>query len=149
MNTFLYAMQESYEEMKKEIKSILAQNMYSEAERNRIFYLVGSCLHHILDYAERSWVDEKDQALLSAFRFANNSLKHNIQIVEITKHEGGFTFPITFPLVMPEREIVWRIEASGKFENQEENYKKYLDGKNVIDTCGEAIEILKSCEPKK
>ena len=135
--------------LKKEIKSILAQNMYSEKERNRIFYLVGSCLHHILDYAERSWVDEKGRSLISAFRFANNSLKHNIQVVEITKHEGGFSFPITFPLVMPEREIVWRIEASGKFENQEENYKKYLDGKNVIDTCGEAIEILKSCEPKK
>lgn len=143
MNIFLYAMTESFEKMKNEIDSILKASIYTEEEKNRIFLSVGSCLHSILDYAERVDVDESDKRFVSAFRYANNSLKHDITVLKITEHEGGIEFSISFPLEIPERQIVWEIFSDGGLESQKKNYLRFLKGKDVIGTCGEIINILK------
>lgn len=135
MNSFLYAMNKSFNNMQEEIHKILNISEYTEKERNQLFLVVGSCLHCILDYAERI-------SLLSAFRYANNSLKHCVEVKSITKHQGGLTFPTHFPLVIPKRDIVWSIIDNGDKENQKRNYKKFLAGRNVIETCQKVIEIL-------
>lgn len=146
MNSFLYAMAESFNKMQEEVHKILNISEYTETEKNQLFLVVGSCLHCILDYAERIDIKEEDKSLLSAFRYANNSLKHCVKVKSITKHQGGFTFPIHFPLVIPKREIVWSIIDNGDKENQKRNYKKFLEGKDVVKTCKEMINILEKYE---
>ena len=103
---------------------------------------MGNCLHRILDYAERVEVEEEEKGLLSAFRYVNNSLKHSEKVVEITEQQGGSSFPISIPLTILRREVVWCVIDNGDKENQKKNYKKYLAGKSVIETCESIIKIL-------
>lgn len=147
MNNFLYAMTESFNKMQEEVHKILNISEYTEKEKNQLFLVVGSCLHCILDYAERIDIKEEDKkSLLSAFRYANNSLKHCVEVREISEQVGGFEFPIEFPFESPEREIVWSIIDNGDKENQKRNYKKFLEGKDVVKACKEMINILEKYE---
>lgn len=139
-------MTESFNRMQDEIHKILDMSSHTVKEMNELFFVVSSCLHYILDYAERIDIREEDKSLLSAFRYANNSLKHCIEVKSITKQCGGLTFPMHFPLVIPKREVVWSIIDNGSMENQKENYKKFLEGKDVTETCKNIIEILKKYE---
>ena len=142
MNNFLYAMKESFGRMQKEIHIVLKKSTVTDKDKNELFLRVGNCLHSILDYAERVEVEEEEKGLLSAFRYVNNSLKHSKEVVEITEQQGGFSFPTSFPLTIPRREVVWSVVDNGDIENQRRNYKKFLAGKNVIETCEEIIKIL-------
>lgn len=148
MNNFLYSMKFSFEEMCSEIHRILDMTVYTDKEKREIFFAVGTCLHWILDYAERIVVREQDKEIISAFRYANNSLKHSIEVKRITEEVGGFEFPIEFPLEIPEREVIWSIIDDGdkRWENQRKNYKKLLEGKNVNETCKNIIKVLEKYE---
>ena len=128
--------------MQKEIHIVLKKSTVTDKDKNELFLRVGNCLHSILDYAERVEVEEEEKGLLSAFRYVNNSLKHSKEVVEITEQQGGVSFPISFPLTIPRREVVWSVVDNGDKENQKKNYKKYLAGKNVIETCENIIKIL-------
>lgn len=144
MNNFLYAMTESLKIMQVEIYRILNMSAYTEKEKNELFLVIGSCLHCILDYADRVDIEKENKKLLSAFRYVNNSLKHCIEVKDITKQKGGIAFPIHFPIEIPERIIVWSIIDNGgkKFENQRKNYKTFLEGKDIVETCKNVIEVL-------
>lgn len=144
MNNFLYAMIESFNQMEKMVYKILNISQYTEKESNELFLAVSSCLHSILDYAERIELNEKDKGLISAFRYANNSLKHCIEVKTIVAPRGGLVFPIHFPLVIPKRKIVWSIVGNEdpKYENQRTRFKEFLSGKDVIETCKCVIDIL-------
>lgn len=145
MNNFLYAMIESFDQMEKKVHEILNMSQYTEKESREVFFAVSSCLHSILDYAERIELDEKDKSLISAFRYANNSLKHCIEVKTIVAPRDGLVFPMHFPLAIPKRKIVWSIVDNGdsKYENQRTRYKEFLSGKDVIETCKCVIDILK------
>ena len=84
-----------------------------------------------------------DKDTLDAFKYANNGLKHGIEVETITKPTGGITFPIQFPLEIPIRRIIWKVKWDARSKRQEEMYLKHLDGKDVVSTCGEFIERLK------
>lgn len=144
MNNFLYAMTESFDQMEKRLYRILNTSQYTEKESNELFLAVSSCLHSILDYAERIELDEKDKSLISAFRYANNSLKHCIEVKTIAAPRGGLVFPIHFPLAIPKRKIIWSIVGNEdpKYENQRIRYKEFLSEKDVIETCKYAIDML-------
>lgn len=148
MNNFLYAMTESFHQMEKEIHRVLNMSQYTEKESNELFLAVSSCLHYIMDYAERIKLNEKDKSLISAFRYANNSLKHCIEVKTIAVPREGLVFPIHFPLVMPKKRIVWSIvnNEDTKFENQRIRYKEFLEGKDVIETCKNVIDMLEKYE---
>ena len=79
---FSYSMEKSFVYMTKEIKEILNMSCYSEEERNRLFYACGTCLHWILDVAERVELTGEEGRYMSAFRFANNSLKHDAECLK-------------------------------------------------------------------
>lgn len=145
MDRFLYSMEHNFEKMKTDINNILNQPTYTEEDKNRIFNSVGCCLHFILDYAERKteYLNKDDKEILDAFKYANNGLKHGIEIKEITEHVGGISFPIEFPLSMPERKIVWNVNWEPKSKNQKAMYKKHLDGIGVIESCENMIIYLK------
>jgi len=148
MNNILYAMIESFKNMQEEIHRVLNLSSFTEEENNKLFLSVGTCLHSILDYADRVKIEKKDEKLVSAFRYANNSLKHCIEVKDITKQNGGFTFPIEFPLVIAKKEVVWSIIDNGGEDkkNQRNNYKKLLEEKEIIETCKNVIEILEKYE---
>ena len=143
MNNFMYAMEHSYSVMKTEIDRILKKSDYTTEDENRIFYVVGMCLHAILDYAERIRSNGLDKDMLDAFKYANNGLKHGIELETVTKSTGGMTFPIHFPLEIPVRRIIWKVKWDARSKHQQEMYLQHLDGKDVVSTCGKFIEQLK------
>ena len=147
MNNFVYAMDKSFQDMKYAVNAILNKSIYEEEERQELFFYIGTCIHWILDYAERLDINEDDIKFISAFRYVNNSLKHCFEIKEISSQRGGVTFPIAFPLVIPHKQIVWSIVDNGK-ESQRNNYKEILCGKDVIVTCEKVIEVLMKCKMK-
>lgn len=143
MDNYIFAMEKSYDFMVKEINEILNNTIYSVNEKKRLFYACGSCLHWILDFAERIDISEKDREYISAFRFANNALKHDKDLFNFTEETGGISFPIVFSLVIPKKEIRWKkLENNGKFESQYNNYVKYLEKQPVIETYKKIIDIL-------
>lgn len=143
MDNYIFAMEKSYDFMVKEINEILNNTIYSVNEKKRLFYACGSCLHWILDFAERIDISEKDREYISAFRFANNALKHDKDLFNFTEETGGISFSIVFPLVIPKKEIRWKkLENNGKFESQYNNYVKYLEKQPVIETYKKIIDIL-------
>lgn len=143
MDNLKYAMEKSYDYMTEEINSILSSTSYSVEEKHRLFYACGSCLHAILDLAERIDILDNDKKYISAFRFANNALKHDKNLFELTKQTGGMSFPITFPVAIPKKEIKWKkLDNNGKYEGQYNNYVEYLQDKSVIETCERVIGIL-------
>lgn len=144
MNNFLYAMTESFDQMEKRVHKILNISQYTEKDSNELFLAVSSCLHSILNYAERIELDEKDKSLISAFRYANNSLKHCMEVKTITAPRGGLVFPMHFPSAIPKKKIVWSIVGNEdpKYENQRIRYKEFLSGKDVIETCKYVIGII-------
>ena len=149
MKYFSYSMEKSFVYMTKEIKEIANMSKYAEEERSRLFYACGTCLHWILDVAERVELTGEEGHYMSAFRFANNSLKHDMELFEITVSTGGIS-DFVFPLEIEEREIRWKkLCDNGKYEKQFRNYEKYLKGKPVIETCKRAIEILNAAEITK
>ena len=143
MDNQKYAMVKSYEHMVDEINDILSGTVYSVEERQRLFYVCGTCLHWILDYAERTNVSEENKKIISAFRFANNALKHNLNLYELTVQTGGLDFPIEFPVSVETKVIKWKeLEDSGRYKNQYDNYVTYLQGKAVVESCKMVINIL-------
>ena len=149
MNNLKYAMEKSYDYMVEEINNILAGTVYSVEERQRLFYACGTCLHWILDYAERVEVSEEKKKTISAFKFANNALKHDNTLIQIVEQTGGFSFPFSFPMEIPSKKVCWKdIEVNGKFENQHKNYVQCLRNEDVIITCKEVIELLVKCKAK-
>lgn len=62
----------------------------------------------------------------------------------MTKQNGRIVFSIHFPIEIPERIIVWSIidNVGKKVENQRNNYKKFLEGKDIVETCKYAMDIL-------
>lgn len=52
---------------------------------------VGTCLHWILDYAERIDIVEQDKGIVSALRYVNNSLIHSTEVQEIAEEIDGFS----------------------------------------------------------
>lgn len=143
MKNFMYAMEHSYSVMKTEVNLILRKTDYTIEDENRIFYVVGMCLHAMLDYAERIQSNDLDKDTLNAFKYANNGLKHGIELETVTKSTGGMTFPIYFPLEIPVRRIIWKVKWDARSKQQQKMYLQYLDGKDVVSTCGEFIERLK------
>lgn len=142
MNNFIYAINMSFENVKKVVNEVLKEEQYTEIERNQLFYAIGTCLHWILDYAERIEISEEHRKFIAAFRYVNNGLKHGLNLTEISKKCGGMTFPLHFSLVIPKKEIVWKDNEGSIFEGQKKNYIEFLDGKNVVLTCEKAISIL-------
>lgn len=67
--------------------------------------------------------------MIPAFRYANNSLKHCVEVRDITKQRRGFSFPMRFELIIPKKEIVWSIVDNGGEDrkNQRNNYKEFLE----------------------
>lgn len=90
MDLFRLALKTSYSEL---VKCIEMAKEYPNAEhRNEeVNYRLGTCLHWLLDYLERN-VSSNTESLVSAFKFANNQLKHEKSLINLYDMTGGIEF---------------------------------------------------------
>lgn len=84
---------------------------------------------------------------LSGFQYAFNLSKHNKRIVTVKQvREGGFGFPINFPLEIPYNELYWidarNIAYEEKFEKQRNNYLNSLNNMRIMKTLEELEKII-------
>jgi len=106
---FINGLCNSYDELCKCIVSARKDlnNHELKIEVNR--YL-GTCLHWLMNAWERvdkTQVDDGHIAYMDLFRYANNALKHDTLLVELHDRVGGFSFPMTWPMIIPEISYVW------------------------------------------
>ncbi|CKE95530.1 Uncharacterised protein [Streptococcus pneumoniae] len=87
--------------------------------------------------------------LLFGLRHAYNMVKHNMNFIELHKTEAvpQFTFPVveppvTFCLIKVLWKDICNIPCERRYENQKQNYIKYLQGKEVLETISQAIKFL-------
>lgn len=129
----------------------LAKNNLNDPDlQEELNIRLGTLLHWMMVYWERvkqsfSDISQETETLFSAFGYANNQMKHEVTLTKFVYRSGGFSFPISFPLTIPEIRFSWHLDSnhSAKFENQYTNFKKYLDNKEVMETVSSAIGILK------
>lgn len=108
-------------------------------------------IHQGEKYKNRKEIDGIDN-LLFGIRFAYNSLKHNMEILQLPEVSGGFTLSFTLPFEIKEVKVSWicneKIEVtphekkSSWVREQRKNYKQHLENKKVLDTLWSAYEFL-------
>lgn len=94
---------------------------------------LASTIHSIMDYAER-YLKEDD--VINACRYVNNTIKHNLQLISHKEITGGLEFPMSFPICVEQVEIVWRYDSSlsCRKPEQKEAFKKVFANNIVLDT---------------
>lgn len=101
-------------------------------------------IHGLKDYKSKRNKDENGK-ILFGMKHAFNMLKHNMAFFQIHRKDGGFEFPITFPMEIEEITINWMPAGdvlNGKYPEQKGNYINYLEGKEVIETFKKVITFL-------
>jgi len=113
-------------------------------------FRLGTLLHWIMSYWERARkshqnIPDEVESFFSALCFANNQMKHEPTLTRFAQRTGGLCFPITFPLTIPAIRFIWHPDSSetNRYVNQRNNFKNYLENKEVMQTIMKAIEILK------
>jgi len=101
-------------------------------------------IHGLRGYKSRRNKDE-DGNIIFGMKHAFNMLKHNMAFFQIHRKDGGFEFPISFPMEIEEITVNWMPAGDiliGKYPDQKENYIKYLEGKEVLETFSKVITFL-------
>jgi len=118
---------------------------------SELFAAVVSSAHSLLDCWERRDIkkslDPTEVNIMNAFRFANNQIKHNINLIEVHKRTGGISFPMVFPLVIPQIQFMWtHIDrpVEEEFVSKWQIYCDNLEGKTIKDSFDAASKILKN-----
>ena len=105
-------------------------------------YLVAT-IHALMDYADRFF---KDDDVILACRYVNNTMKHARGFVTYKEMTGGLSFPYSFPFECAEMKVIWKYNAEldCRYENQKEAYKKCFAGKILIETLEPLAERIES-----
>ena len=135
----------------EEVLAMAKKDLNNPDLKNELSYRLGSCLHWIMDYQERvktSFNDIPDEVIsyFSALGYANNQLKHEVTLTRLYQRTGGFSFPISFPLVIPGIRFVWSLGSENQtgHANQLANYKKHFDNNDVMKTIENTLNILEA-----
>lgn len=146
---FGYALRKSYDEFCS-VVDCSKNDLNNDEIKKDVNYRLGTCLHWMMDLWERVASDEETQilqehkALFSAFRYANNELKHGKTLVTLYQRTGGVSFPISFPLEIPPIAFRWaEIDLSlPKYESQFKHYQDLLEGKDIVETVQDALHLI-------
>ena len=146
MELLEYALFKSYNELNCSVMAAKSDLNKPELMKE-VGFRLGTCLHWLIDVWERvesKCIDNSHKSYFSAFRYANNKLKHEVTLVELQQRTGGFSFPIHFPHVIPAVTIKWVKLDLGESKNkgQHNNYQNLLQGKEIIETVNSAKEIV-------
>ena len=145
---FDYSLNKSFEELCIAIRAS-SKNKKIVDLQNEAHFRLGTCVHWLINIWERIEkdtsikIDDKHKPLFSAFRYANNKLKHNETLMTLQSLSGGISFPISFPLKIRTITYRWvKMESDEKgHENQLKNYQKRLQDVEVINSILKAKEI--------
>ena len=116
-------------------------------------YLAAS-IHAAMDYIERFNKIKLSKNIISACRYANNTLKHNPRLITHRKAAGGFEFPFGSEesFSIEEIDIVWNFDPSitialkanvapkvrekleRRFNSQKSCFKSAFAGKPILET---------------
>lgn len=95
-------------------------------------------------YRKRKSRSEEGQYIYGLLH-AYNSIKHNMNFIKIHRTDGGLTLPMTFPAKIEKITFHW-IDSKGVLEEGRrdtiENYKKYIEGKELVATLDSSIKFL-------
>ncbi|NJP37928.1 hypothetical protein [Alkalicoccus luteus] len=84
-------------------------------------------------------------SLMKGIRHAYNAAKHDMELLKFTTTQGGFSFPMEFPMEFGRVKVIWeKSDVYNKFsyEEQLKGYQKCLEGKEIMATLTEIIEFL-------
>lgn len=137
----LYCLNES---MWKLERFSMSSGKYSTEET---FFIIGTALHWLVDCYERiekiGLLNESDKIQVSALRFANNCLKHNITLGDFREKAEGATLPILLDGSAELWHYAWKdldYVQEIQNENQRKNYNKILRGKAIVNTFREDVK---------
>lgn len=141
-----YALNLAYKRLNQAIKNKVEQDIYSAIGELLLWVLTTDTWHkkYNKNYKERRNNDKNGKVILG-LRHSYNIMKHIMAPYKIHEQKGGRSFPISFPISIPPIEIKWiqfNTDMKGRHENQECNYKKYLQDKNILDTFEKSINFL-------
>ena len=110
---------------------------------NEVIYRVGNFLLWFNAIRERyfakarSDLEADEIKLLDGLRVAFNCIKHT-KLIELQRNiRGGFTFPISFPFVIPAPQIIWAELSDASDLWQPKDYQRYkvgLQGRSILST---------------
>lgn len=132
-----------FEELKKAVNNYLDYgHIHGEIEYINAF--LTASIHSLIDYTDR-YFDSEDAEIM-ACKYVNNTLKHNDVLVTHSKPVGGFTFPITYPIVIPKIEVLWNYDKSVKTRHPEQQraFEKLFAGKPIIETLQPIADRIES-----
>ncbi|TMN21823.1 hypothetical protein [Lentibacillus cibarius] len=141
-----YALKNAYHRLEKAIDLNHDQEIYAATGEVLLWVMTTNEWHqkHNKGYKPRRNKHENGQ-ILSGLLHAYNSMKHNMDFIKIHKKEGGFSFPISFPLEIPPLTVHWMKAGEileGKWPDQKKNYEKYIENKEIMGTFKLAIDYL-------
>ena len=153
---YLQALDKAYLELKTQLSN---KNAFSN--EFECFYAICTMLHWSLDCIERIWANDKQK--YKEFRFANNQLKHNVNIVSLQRVGGGLAIPpqgipfgvinadnnVTPMLCFPQMEYKWSdindsVITDRFAKMQLPEYRTKLVEKSVVDTLTALYQDIKN-----
>lgn len=143
-----YALEKAIKRLNASIDKNDEQEIYAATGETLLWVLTTEEWHkkHNEGYKQRK-KQNQNGLILFGLLHAYNSVKHNMNFIQIHKKEGGFQFPMEFPLDISPITVNWTKAGNILDEGwpvQKENYEKYIQGKEVLETIQLAMEFLKS-----
>lgn len=144
-----YAMDKAYERLKKAIEDGHDQKIYA-ATGELLLWVIAVDEWHMLE-KQKSYEDKRDSdvdgVVLTGMRFAVNAIKHNMNFIQIHHKTGGFTSPVTFPIISFKVEVIWteakNIPLKDRYKKQRKKYINTIEGKEVLPTFNQALNFLR------
>lgn len=140
-----YALGKAYQRLKKAIDLNHDEEIYSATGEMLLWVMTTNEWHlkHNKEYRHNRNNSDSGRILFGLLH-AYNSMKHNMIFVKIHEKEGGFTLPISFPLSAPPITVHWisAEKVNEGYENQVDNYKKYVEGREILETFEQALSFL-------
>lgn len=146
-----YALNKSFMEMDLAIKAA-THNLNSDELKKDVNYRVGTFLHWLLDTYEylqsigENPLSQNEKAFFSGLRYANNKLKHDVNVIQLYERKGGFSFPMHFPFASEIITFRWTEIEEGEnsqWKKQRKKYQDHLSHEEIIPTAEKALSLLK------
>lgn len=144
---FIYGINKSFDELKEVLEKANA-DLNDEKLKKEVNFRLGTFLHWIVDCYDRlprEEIGQQERSFFSGLKYANNKLKHDPSIVKMCQRTGGFSFPMEFPLCIPEIAFCWGdipFENNKKYQAQFKKYGCHISGKEVLPIAEQALKIV-------
>lgn len=146
-NEIIYSLEKYVNELEEVINKSIKDNnskpeeVYSSLGTTLLW--IGSCLDRLREVKVE--FNEEEKNYVQAFRGAYDAQKHSVLLIKFQKYnKGGFTFPISFPLVIPAPNYYFKELEDGIINNEKEirKYNKILGNKPIMLEISKIKEII-------